>query len=318
MHLDSCRELKRSLRERATSLAVGTQVPWLAVGVERTAPHTYVLAVRVRDTASARPLLARIASEARDEVDIVEVGEIRALSAALSPEDLSPEELQKSQRPLVPGSSVGHPSVTAGTLGAFVDVGGAVHALSNNHVLGDSGRARLGDAALQPGVVDGGTDPQDRFGELAAMSELSTDRINLVDAAIARLDPGVGHDAERYPGGPITATAEGPTEDAAVEKLGRTTGHTHGRITAFEVDGLRVNFPHGELVFDDQLEISGREGAFSDGGDSGSLIWTREGRAAVGLLFAGSRFGGPDGTGLTYANPLTAVLDVFNARLVGA
>ncbi|ASU84722.1 hypothetical protein CDO52_19665 [Nocardiopsis gilva YIM 90087] len=313
MHLDSCRELKRSLRERATSLAVGTEVPWLAVGVERTAPHTYVLAVRVRDTASAQPLLARIAAEARDEVDVVEVGEIRAL-----PEALSPEELQKSQRPLIPGCSVGHPDITAGTLGAFVVVDGAVHALSNNHVLGDSGKARPGDAALQPGVADRGLDPQDRFGELVAMSELSTERINLVDAAIARIDAGVGHDAERYPGGPVTTIDEGPTEDVTVEKIGRTTGHTRGRITAFEVDGLRINFSHGELLFDDQLEISGRDGAFSDGGDSGSLIWTSEGRAAVGLLFAGSRFGGPDGTGLTYANPITAVLDGFNARLAGA
>ncbi|MBB6170970.1 hypothetical protein HNR23_001030 [Nocardiopsis mwathae] len=313
MHLDSCRELKRSLRERATALAADTAVPWVAVGVERTAPGDYVLAVRVRDTASAGPLLARIADEARGEVDVVEVGEIRALGGALSP-----GELQKIHRPLIPGCSVGHPDITAGTLGGFVTVGGVVHALSNNHVLGDSGQASPGDTVLQPGIADKGVDPRDRFGELTAMSALSTDRVNLLDAAIARIDDGIGHDAGRYPGGPVTGTEEEATEDVAVEKIGRTTGHTRGRITAFEVDGLRINFPHGELVFDDQLEISGRTGAFSDGGDSGSLIWTGEGRAAVGLLFAGSRFGGPDGTGLTYANPIRAVLEEFDARLVGS
>lgn len=309
MHLDSCRELKHDLRGRVVT-AAAVAAPYLALGIEEVSEDRFRLAVRVRETAPLSDLLARISDEARGEVDVVEVGEIRALSP------FTPEEMQKPHRPLAPGCSVGHPDITAGTLGAFVEVDGVVHALSNNHVLGNTGEARIGDTALQPGVADRGRDPGDRFGELVAMSELRRDRPNRVDAAIARIDEGVGHDPARCPGGPITVADPEPGGATEVEKVGRTTGHTRGRITAFEVDGLRISFPGGELVFDDQLEVSGTAGPFSAGGDSGSLIWTREGRRAVGLLFAGSAYGGPDGTGLTYANPIGAVLETFGARLV--
>ena len=45
-------------------------------------------------------------------------------------------------RPLRPGLSVAHPTVTAGTLGGFVRVGGRLAILSNNHVLAASDAAR--------------------------------------------------------------------------------------------------------------------------------------------------------------------------------
>ena len=62
------------------------------------------------------------------------------------------------QRPAPLGFSVGHPAITAGTLGARV-VGptGIVYILSNNHVLANSNGATVGDATLQPGAFDGGT-----------------------------------------------------------------------------------------------------------------------------------------------------------------
>lgn len=310
MHLDSCRELKNDLRGRIIT-AADVSAPYLALGIKADSEDRFRLAVRVREAAPVSHLIARISGDAHGEVDVVEVGEIQALFP------FSPEEMQKPHRPLVPGCSVGHTDVTAGTLGAFVEVDGAVHVLSNNHVLANTGKADIGDIALQPGKADSGRDPADRFGELVAMSDLKRDRPNLVDAAIARIDDGVEYDPARYPGGPVTAADPEPGGATAVEKVGRTTGHTRGRITAFEVDGLRISFPGGELVFDDQLEVSGEGGAFSAGGDSGSLIWTDEGqREAVGLLFAGSAFGGPDGTGLTYANPIGLVLESFGARLV--
>jgi len=40
-------------------------------------------------------------------------------------------------------------------------------------------------------------------------------------------------------------------------------------------------------------------------------------RTAVGLLFAGSERGGPAGTGLTFCNPVDAVLEALGARLLG-
>ncbi|MGH8877924.1 MAG: hypothetical protein ACRD0P_11365 [Stackebrandtia sp.] len=309
MHLDSCRELKRSLIDRTGELTSGIEVPWLGLGLSRTAGGGYSLAVRVRDTTEASGLLGTLAHEAHDEIDVKAIGEVRALT-----DEFDPGDLQTRRRPLVPGCSVSHPEVTAGTLGAFVVLDGAVHVLSNNHVLANSGQGTVGDEAWQPGTADGGGQ-DDLIGELAAFSNLSPDGPNIIDAAIARLGEGVEFDPAAYPGGPVTTVVEDLPADHRVEKLGRTTGHTRGRITAFEVDGLRITFPHGELTFDDQIEISGDGGGFSDGGDSGSLIWASAERGAVGLLFAGSQSGGPDGTGLTYANQFQSVLEEFGARL---
>src|SRR5437016_13214084 len=58
----------------------------------------------------------------------------------------------KRQRPAPLGFSVGHPAITAGSIGArVVDPSGNVYVLSNNHVLANSNDATIGDAALQPG-----------------------------------------------------------------------------------------------------------------------------------------------------------------------
>ncbi|MBX3746924.1 MAG: hypothetical protein KF833_16560 [Verrucomicrobiae bacterium] len=104
-------------------------------------------------------------------------------------------------------------------------------------------------------------------------------------------------------------------EGTVVAKVGRTTGLTRGRVTAFELDNIRVAFGIGELRFDNQIEIEGaEEGSFSEGGDSGSLIVGSDLRA-VALLFAGSDQGGANGQGLTYANPIHAVLQALKVEL---
>ena len=38
-----------------------------------------------------------------------------------------------------------------------------------------------------------------------------------------------------------------------MEKLGRTTGHTRGRISAVEVDGVKVQYDQAVHTFDDQI-----------------------------------------------------------------
>jgi hypothetical protein len=98
--------------------------------------------------------------------------------------------------------------------------------------------------------------------------------------------------------------------------VGRTTGHTVGLITAVEVDGVAVQYDGAVYRFDDQIEIAGRAGAFSAGGDSGSVIWRSRDRAPIGLLFAGSDTGGVGGTGVTFANPLSTVLSTLDAEWV--
>jgi hypothetical protein len=136
--------------------------------------------------------------------------------------------------------------------------------------------------------------------------------------AIAALADGIDAEPLDYGElGTLAGVLEEPAEAGAVAKRGRTTGITRGRVTAFELDGVQVGYTRGTLTFDDQIEIeSTGSGPFSAGGDSGSLILTAEGAPrGVGLLFAGSETGGPSGTGLTFANPIAAVLRELGVAL---
>src|SRR6266550_2073181 len=91
------------------------------------------------------------------------------------------------QRPAPTGFSVGHPSITAGTIGARVrDALGHVYILSNNHVLANSNNATIGDPEYQPGPFDGGT-AADQIATLTDFQTISfaTNGSNTIDAAIA-------------------------------------------------------------------------------------------------------------------------------------
>ena len=324
---DSARELKARLSQRlseaprgavlsrqvdAEAYATGRTTRWtgVALGLTPVGPQSVHLAIRLVDEADAEAVLGGLGEAARAEVDVRVIGPVRPLTG-LAP-GWSAEELQQRVRPLRPGLSISHPDVTAGTLGGFVRRPGSdgLLVLSNNHVLAASDAAQEGDAALQPGVADGGA-AADRVGALAAFVRLSPEPGNLVDAAVAALDPGVGADPGAYPGGPLTALVAAVDDvdpEELVEKVGRTTGHTRGRITAVEVDGVGVQYDEGVVTFDDQVEVEGLTGEFSAGGDSGSVIWRSRDRAPLGLLFAGSTTGGSAGGGVTFANPLATVL----------
>jgi hypothetical protein len=324
---DTARELKARLSERlsgapsvsASSLGEGTRWSGVALGLAPVGPAQVHLAIRLIDHADADVVLRGLADAAREEIDVRVIGRVRPSS---SPTGWSPADLQQRVRPLRPGLSVGHPDVTAGTVGGFVRRPGTEHllVLSNNHVLADSDAATEGDPTLQPGVADGGT-AADRIGTLSAFVRLDADAGNLVDAAVAALDTGIDADPTAYPGGPLLATVAAVDDvdpDELVEKLGRTTGHTRGRITAVEVDGVGVQYDDGVHTFDDQVEIEGLAGAFSAGGDSGAVIWRSSDRAPLGLLFAGSTEGGSAGGGVTFANPLATVLRELGVEWVSS
>jgi hypothetical protein len=209
--------------------------------------------------------------------------------------------------------------ITAGTLGCFVQprAGGRVCVLSNNHVLANENRGKKGDAVLQCGAYDGGQVPDDKVAKLQNFVRLKRQGANEVDCAIAALEEGVPADQTKLHGvGKLAGLGDAfLDEGAVVSKIGRTTGLTHGRVTAFELDNVVVGFDIGAIRFDNQIEVEGADDEpFSDGGDSGSLIIGAEKRG-VALLFAGSDQGGANGLGLTYANPLRLVLDALKVDL---
>jgi hypothetical protein len=318
MHPDTARELKaRILQFLHTVPPVAPQSdgagrrPRIAVGIAPAGSGRARVAVRL-ETPGDRALLPELPRAARDEV------ELRVIGRVLAPPGAAPTASQGHVRPLRPGLSIAHCSVTAGTLGGFVRSGDRLAVLSNNHVLAASGTAAVGDPVLQPGPVDGGS-AADRVAELSGFVPLRADAPNLADAAVAVLDDGVDADPSAVPGGPLSDAVVQAAEidpDEQVEKVGRTTGHTRGRISAVEVDGVVVQYDSCVRSFDDQIEIEGLTGAFSGGGDSGSVIWRSADRAPLGLLFAGSTEGGGAGGGVTFANPLTTVLAALDVHWV--
>ena len=221
-------------------------------------------------------------------------------------------------RPVPIGVSTGHPDVTAGTIGARVTDGERTFALSNNHIFAANNGGQEGDNLLQPGIVDGGRDPDDAFGTLYDFEPLQFCRFgvcesNRVDAAIALTTP--DELDSRTPEGGYGSPRSWTTEAAlgmTVQKYGRTTGHTVGEISGIHAT-LDVDYRDGTARFEDQIVISGR--GFSAGGDSGSLIVTKgqlmADRRPVGLLFAGS-------TTTTIANPIDYVLQRFGIQVDGS
>lgn len=313
MELQTAREIKAELRRRTVVLAAPprphTPTGGVAVGVCVVGPHTYGVAVRTFGSSELADAVIEAGRDlAGDECDIRDVGVVRA-------QQWDAAELQQRHRPLRPGLSVSHLDVTAGTIGGFVvDDSDGVLVLSNNHVLADSDRGTPGDVIVQPGVADGGAADGDRIGVLAGVVALDEVAPNLVDAATARFDDGIEVSTE-YPGGALTGWVA-VTDDIAVEKVGRTTGLTQGRVSAIEIDGISVQYPSGVLDFDDQIEVTGVGTAgFSAGGDSGSLVYRPDTLEAIALLFAGSDTGGPNGQGLTYCNPIGTVLEQLGVRL---
>lgn len=202
--------------------------------------------------------------------------------------------LRKRVRPAMGGYSVGHHRVTAGTiatccydLSPFPATPGRYYILSNNHVLANSNNARIGDPILQPGRFDGGVFPADLIARLTRYVPIkfhtpTTKPLNYVDAAIAE---GNFHDLNRevYWGGYVKDLYTAPKVNDIVQKTGRTTGFTTGKVT--NINGtVDVNYGGGRVArFRNQI-ITTRMGA---PGDSGSLVMNRD-EAAMGLLFAGS------------------------------
>ena len=286
------------------------------------APHSngYRLAIRLqRPSLRNSSLVEHVTRRARGEVDMRIVGRIDKRTKKLA----ALPWYQRNTRPLLIGASVGHVKITAGTLSGFVKRASAVYLLSNNHVLANEDRAKAGDWIIQRARFDGGKHPADDVARLKYWIRLKKNGTNFVDASLGAIEPGITYDA-----GLLTGLVNGKDRQLAglgpefidegdvVYKVGRTTGATKGRVTAFDLDNVVINYDIGNLRFDGQIEIEGTgQGPFSDGGDSGSLIVNAD-MQAIALLFAGSDSGGRNNMGLTYANPIRRVLKDLKASLL--
>ncbi|MHC4753796.1 MAG: carboxypeptidase regulatory-like domain-containing protein [Planctomycetota bacterium] len=212
----------------------------------------------------------------------------------------------------------------SGTLGALVEDGVGQYILSNNHVLARTNLGIIGESINQPGQIDQGCG---QTGIVASLSDFVKIRfrkgraipLNAVDAAIAVVvDGAVDPNGGILDIGEISSEIVSAELGQAVQKSGRTTGHTKGIVTAIDVT-VDVGYSRecggssNQIArFNNQIFIEGSSGAFSAGGDSGSLIVEDAAVSprAVGLLFAGS-------STVTVANPIDAVLNAFGVVMAG-
>jgi hypothetical protein len=301
--------IARSTLPDLNHLQLPIPAPLIGIGIGiGNRPGEFSLAVRVRERLPALDaVLQRIIALANNEVDIVATGSIRPFAVP------DVQALRSSCRPLVIGCSVAHVTSTAGTLGLIAQHTKTNRAVlvSNSHVLAHSGTAKIGDGVTQPGRVDGGTVP---VGSLMDFAPLKPNGSNQVDAAIALPDPAIELQPGQIPGlGAFTiASDDSVRPNLAVSKLGRTSGLTRGIVTAVEIDNIVIDSEIGNLTFDGQIEVKGVGSTFSLGGDSGSLILSDQNQA-IGMLFCGNEFAN-NGLGVTYANPLSRIMDAFNLK----
>jgi hypothetical protein len=232
--------------------------------------------------------------------------------------DSGPDHQAKQTLPIKLGTSGGSIAdrsrafCCGGTLGAAVNYSGALHILSNNHVLARSGAAADGEDTIQPGLIDVGCNGSlanvvgDFIGDVVPLGTANVDaalslaRANAVSETGEILDIGV----------PCSAM-QTPAVGLNVMKSGRTTGFTESSIESVSAD-VSVQYQRGcgsgrrfTITYTDQVVVSGAE--FSDAGDSGSLILSNDGSPnPVALLYAGSSTS-------TIGNPVQDVAAAFGS-----
>ena len=221
-----------------------------------------------------------------------------------------------------------------------------VYANQNDATIGDSALqpgpydGGIAPVAYQPGPYEGEfplptfTVNYDKIGELYDFEpiDFSIFGTNTIDAAIAStnmVELGNATPPEGYgtPNSTIFGDLNGDDFfdnkndllNLPVQKFGRTTGLTHGQVSEINVTAITCyancsNPFFGQYAwFEDQIAItSDNTGAFSAGGDSGSLIVTNDAnKNPVGLLFAGSNT-------RTLANRIDLVLNRFGVSIDGS
>lgn len=319
MELSTAHEVKDQIRSGLVPLLWGPRQRGgggeamegaIAVGIAPSPKESgqYLIAVRARSEGALPGVaLDYLGKATRGDLDIRVTGPIRAPGPVAGP--IAPAAS------LSIGSSIGHCSGCAGTLGFFAKSRrGEPGFVSNNHVIAAEDKGSDGDDILHPGGCSQGAVVGHLVGNYPRLRRPGP---VTVDCAFAGLSDGVDIDvASIGDGDKLVPRPVLPAGQIEVSKIGRTTGLTCGRITAFGLDDLVVDYSFGPISFNGQIEIESLdERPFSMPGDSGSLIVTKDGHP-LALLFARSAAGGRMNTGLTYASPIQAVLDALGVTLV--
>lgn len=208
--------------------------------------------------------------------DVLEVGTIKLVSN------------QDFTRPIVGGLSISNVnSNSIGTMtGIFRDKSDNQPVfISNNHVIGNSNNANIGDLIRQPGFNDDTN--FSNIGVLKRIVELQAQpTTNHVDGAVASLHSSLNSDydiAITNVGVPRSVLLDPPI-NKLIQKSGRTSEHSLGLILSKHafISGISYG-PNVNYDFDDQILTTN----ILIAGDSGSLVLSLK-NEIIGLGFAAS------------------------------
>ncbi|GAF02285.1 DNA/RNA non-specific endonuclease [Saccharicrinis fermentans] len=215
--------------------------------------------------------------------------------------------------PILPGCSIGHPTISAGTAGCVVfdKYNGEEYILSNWHVLQGS-RGNIGDRVVQPGMHDDARKDRNDAGVLV------NSHLGLAgDCAIAKMD-------KRKVDGQIidldvcVENISAPWLGDKVMKSGRTTSLTFGIVTRIDVTtkmnyGAQGDINIGCFEYTPDPDHLPFDGEISMGGDSGAAVMLADDSKAtstmLGLHFAGEVGNAPEHALACYA---TSVFEKLN------
>src|ERR1700691_4725752 len=226
-----------------------------------------------------------------------------------------------------------------GTLGSLLTSNAtqpALVILSNNHVLGLSDGATVGQAVTQPGVIETGcsltgtinvatvaniislqTQPIPAFPVDVTTAEITTGK---VDPTGSILELGALNNANvPQPAPPAGGSGITTAVGKLLAKSGRTTGLTCSNVDATDVSMLVVQYESGcsttpfNVTYNDEITVANMSNgqSFIGDGDSGSLAVDAATAQPVALMFAGSD---TDAVG----NPVGDVLNALKSSSGGA
>jgi hypothetical protein len=228
---------------------------------------------------------------------------------------------------------------SGGTLGSLITGGGKFYILSNNHVLGLSDGATVGQEVTQPGIIETNcsTASTSNVGTVADIISLESQPIPAtpVDVTTALITTGeVDPDGNilelgalstvngvqvPQPAQPVAGSGIAATVNQLLAKSGRTTGLTCAKVDMIAMSGVTVSYTKGctttpfTVTYKDAVEV----GDMTDGqdfigdGDSGSLAVDAATAQPVALMFAGNESS-------AIGNPVGDVLAALKATTSGA
>ena len=229
--------------------------------------------------------------------------------------------------------SVGN-SRGAGTLGCLVkDAAGTLYGLSNNHVSASCNYAPVGLPIVAPGILDvSPVNPapftlgfHERQLSMQMGDPTIVDSTQNQDAAIFKIhSPGVISSMQQgHYDTPATSIDLKPGME--VEKVGRSSGYTKGRVLCEIVGPVDVAYTapqhnfNGLVYFEPMYLVHGLTDRFSEAGDSGSLVVHQDAagvKHAVGIVVAGGEDSSAPGGKLSLIMPIRPILNQLGVGLV--